>query len=140
MISHNIQRISHTPIVPKNLIVGSDDGTLLVVELYLSRETLLLVNPLTNRQKEIPLDLLNLIRPMEDGLVLGWEAVGWVGKPFEVVSVLPGILQGDIDSGKKICGNEDFHAKMVRVLEAKGTIQVKLLGTKTSSWTGCKWC
>ncbi|GJW97396.1 hypothetical protein Tco_0179204 [Tanacetum coccineum] len=204
MISHNIQRISHTPIVPKNLIVGSDDGTLLVVELYLSRETLLLVNPLTNRQKEIPLDLLNLIRPMEDGLV--WAGKPWVGTslrsegfgrrrikekveypshhfrtstvqfpkerfPFlklgllfllnkncetdskkkgilpkqgslyamKSQSVLPGILQGDIDSGKKICGNEDFHAKMVRVLEAKGTIQVKLLGTKTSSWTGCKW-
>ncbi|GJT78630.1 hypothetical protein Tco_1045355 [Tanacetum coccineum] len=54
------------------------------------------------------------LEKIEDDVIYLQKSLIRVGKRAQRVSVLPGILQGDIDSGKKICGNEDFHAKFVQ--------------------------
>ncbi|GKD42640.1 reverse transcriptase [Tanacetum coccineum] len=100
MTSHAIKRLSQTPIVPdvfpyisfpENLVVGSINKTILVMELYLYSQTLLLVNPLTNHQLEIP------ARPsqphplllLEDDANLNNYAygLGWARKASETVVI-----------------------------------------------------
>ncbi|PWA91645.1 14-3-3-like protein [Artemisia annua] len=100
MVSHEIQRESDIPIdpntfpyqsFPENVIVGSINGTLLVLELFLSPQTLVLYNPITNHQKQIP---PRPPRPhplgfIEDDSNLNNYSygLGWIEKSSEIIVV-----------------------------------------------------